>query len=336
MAIAELRSPFRYRALNAPGYPGSRRVATRMGRLFTAKPNSARPVTGSQLSERQGRLCLVLEAAYFVLLTLIISSLISFTFRPPLPNPIPGARLILAYVGLVAALLFESWLFLAALDHKSFRTLGLWFYPGWGREWLTGFAVGGALISAVVLALFAAHLVRFAAGAHSGASLAVSLARASVFLFLAAMAEEVSFRGYPLQRLQEALGPFGAVAILSALFGLGHLQNPAATALSTVNTMLAGALMAIGYLRTRGLWLPIGLHFSWNFFMGALFSLPVSGIPISANLISARVAGPVWLTGGEYGPEGGVILTVLCLGAVAWLARSRAIGPTAPTPKGLE
>jgi membrane protease YdiL (CAAX protease family) len=86
--------------------------------------------------------------------------------------------------------------------------------------------------------------------------------------------------------------------------------------------MLAGWLLAWAYLRTRALWVGWGFHFAWNASMGPLFGLPVSGITSFSPVLSTYTRGPVWLTGGGYGPEGsavaiGVLLLLLFVMAVA-------------------
>jgi len=90
-------------------------------------------------------------------------------------------------------------------------------------------------------------------------------------MLLAAVFEEVAFRGYAFQRMVDAAGPIVAAAVFSGLFGALHLSNPSATPLSTANTALAGVLFSLAYLKTRGLWLPIGLHWAWNFTMDRSF-----------------------------------------------------------------
>jgi len=119
------------------------------------------------------------------------------------------------------------------------------------------------------------------------------------------------------------------------LFGFAHLGNPSATPLSTANTVLAGVLLAAAYLKTRALWLPIGLHWAWNFLMGPVLGLPVSGYRLG-GLPGARVSGPEWLTGGTYGPEGSVVLTVVCAVATVWLWRSRSVAPSTAMQQALQ
>ena len=227
-----------------------------------------------------------------------------------------------AYVTVLSAAL-TTLVFLPLLDRRSYRTLGLWFYPGWGREFSLGLAGGVVLISAVVglMALFGQ--VEFRAGSLDAPAMLGALAWYVLLLLPAATFEELVFRGYPFQRLVEGVGALGAVLVLSALFGLVHLGNPSPTSLSTANTMLVGVLFALAYLKTRALWLPIGLHFAWNFWLGFVVSLPVSGLELSRTLLVAKVSGPEWLSGGSYGPEGSLLTTAVILAATFWLARTR-------------
>jgi hypothetical protein len=140
-------------------------------------------------------------------------------------------------------------------------------------------------------------------------------------LAIAALAEEVIFRGYPFQRLIDAMGPTLATLLVGVIFGAAHLTNPDASSASLITTVLAGWLLALAYLRTRALWVSWGLHFGWNASMGLLFGLPVSGLTIFSPVVSTYTAGPVWMTGGGYGPEGSAIAIVVLLGLLIVLAR---------------
>ena len=122
------------------------------------------------------------------------------------------------------------------------------------------------------------------------------------------MAEELMFRGYPFQRLVEATGAGGAVAVAAALFGMAHLLNPHASTVGFINTILIGILFAVAYLRSGSLWLPWGMHWAWNTVL-ATVGLPVSGNDMSVGVHTA-VEGPKWLTGGAYGPEASLAATV--------------------------
>src|ERR1044072_8681831 len=106
-----------------------------------------------------------------------------------------------------------------------------------------------------------------------------SMIGSGVLLVIAAFAEEAMFRGYALQTLARAKLAWLGVVLTLALFGIAHLANPHTVPGFTFgNTALAGLWFAVGYLRTRSLWLPLGLHWVWNLALGWFFGLPVSGI----------------------------------------------------------
>jgi hypothetical protein len=149
---------------------------------------------------------------------------------------------------------------------------------------------------------------------------------AGVIFVIAAAAEEMLFRGYPLQTMMRALPFLAAVVPSSVLFAYVHLDNPNVSwGFTFVNTTLAGFWLAVAYLRTRSLWFPLGLHWAWNWTMGALLGLPVSGITslTRAPLLRATDNGPAWLTGGAYGIEGGAACTVALIVSTIFIWKTR-------------
>ena len=130
--------------------------------------------------------------------------------------------------------------------------------------------------------------------------------------------------GYWLQNLAEGLNPAWAVLISSALFALGHLLNPNVSWNAILGLVFAGIFLAYGYLRTRQLWLPIGLHIGWNFFEGTVFGFQVSGLTEMPQMIRQVVQGPELITGGLFGPEAGlVVLPAMALGVLLIFGFSR-------------
>jgi membrane protease YdiL (CAAX protease family) len=129
--------------------------------------------------------------------------------------------------------------------------------------------------------------------------------------------EELQARGYWLQNLADGMGMFWGVLISSVLFALEHLLNPNVSWNAVAGLVLAGLFLAYGYLRTRQLWLPIGLHIGWNFFEGTVFGFQVSGLSEMPYLIRQTVQGTDLVTGGAFGPEAGlVILPAMALGVL--------------------
>lgn len=273
------------------------------------------------------------RAILFVILCFVLYLLLApamYTVAREWPREIKWA---LQFLVLGGAFLLQSWLLLKAFDRRRFRTLGLWFYRGWVREFAVGWLLSAALMGSVVVALVATRALTYHGDAEDGLAKILLWA---VLLLLSAAWEEIAFRGYGMQRLMEALGEPGGILAFSALFALLHLRNPDANLLSTVNTFLAGVLLGLAYLKTRALWLPIGLHWSWNVLMGQVFSLPISGMYFAPRLFQVEVAGPEWLSGGSYGPEGSIVLTVACVLAILWLGQTNSISPSPAMEESIE
>ncbi|MGH9591717.1 MAG: lysostaphin resistance A-like protein [Bryobacteraceae bacterium] len=245
-------------------------------------------------------------------------------------------RLLAQAATLLCALLLLSWFFVRVADGTPFSALGLSFRAGWARQLALGAAVGTALMMLGGGALLATRAAHYSLRADLGIEIWMRLAANAALFALAASVEELAFRGYALQRLMESVGKPAAVAATSLIFGFSHLGNPAAGSFSTANTILAGVLLSMPYLRTLSMWMQIGVHWSWNFVMAAVVSVPVSGLNFQPSLFSVVRTGPDWFTGGPYGPEGGALVTFLCLAGIAWLWRTSLLTPSPQAREALE
>jgi hypothetical protein len=157
-----------------------------------------------------------------------------------------------------------------------------------------------------------------------------SLLTAGALLFVAALAEEATFRGYPLQTFTRAgLIAFGVI-VTSVMFAVVHSWNPnVVPGLSFLNTAIAGVWLAAAYLKTRSLWFPLGVHWGWNWALGSIFGLPISGVRFFSNpILRGDDLGPAWLTGGLYGIEGGVACTITLVVFTLLIWRTRLVAPT--------
>ena len=210
-------------------------------------------------------------------------------------------------------------------ERKPLGVVGLAFHPAWGKELCTGLGIGAIMMVLVGVAEALLAVTRFAPSRLPAPSELAYGGGLFLILFLSATNEELVFRGYPFQKLVESLGPTGAVALASVCFGLVHLGNPDHTFFSTINTILVGVALSIAYLRTRALWMPVGIHFAWNYVQGFVFGFPVSGFRLPATLLDARVHDAGWLTGAAYGPEGGLLCAIVVLGAGLFLFLSPSV-----------
>ncbi|MBI4317424.1 MAG: CPBP family intramembrane metalloprotease [Chloroflexi bacterium] len=216
----------------------------------------------------------------------------------------------------VAALLFYLVLVLLGtlafrrlLDGRSFTSLGFHRARGWLADTLFGLVLGLALMSLITAAEWGMGWLQirgFVWETRPAAVVWLSLGYSLWQFVVVAINEETMSRGYILQNLEEDWGVKVAVVSSSVVFGLLHSANPNVSALALFNLFVAGLLFAYGYTATRQLWLPIALHFSWNFFQGPVFGFPVSG-GAGQGLLVTSVNGPDLITGGAFGPEGGLI-----------------------------
>ncbi|WP_410666490.1 CPBP family intramembrane glutamic endopeptidase [Amycolatopsis sp. cmx-4-68] len=185
-----------------------------------------------------------------------------------------------------------------------------------------GVLIGGGLFAAVIanIALVGGYDV-LGWGSVGGAVALFGFSAA------AAVTEELLFRGVLFRIVERRIGTWLALTLTALLFGLSHLFNAHATLWGALAIAVeAGGMLAAAYAASRTLWLPIGLHFAWNFAEGGIFGTGVSGTDAPQGLLNAVTSGPTALSGGDFGPEAsvysllvGVITTVVFM----WLARRR-------------
>jgi CAAX protease family protein len=198
------------------------------------------------------------------------------------------------------------------LEDLPWRSLGWGLHRGWMRDALFGTLGGGVAVCVVALVGVAAGSYNFSVADATG-GVAKTLVGSFVIFLLGAAAEEMLFRGYPLQTLLRSWPLWIALIPVSLPFALVHMWNPnVAPGFTLVNTVLAGVWLGVAYWRTRSLWLAFGLHFGWNWVQGALLGSPVSGIKgiTPYPLLKFADTGPAWLGGGAYGIEGGATCTL--------------------------
>ncbi|OOV19599.1 CPBP family intramembrane glutamic endopeptidase [Flavobacterium sp. LM4] len=132
-------------------------------------------------------------------------------------------------------------------------------------------------------------------------------------MFTVAIIEEILVRGIIFRVLEEKLGSHISLTISSVLFGVFHLANPHGTLLSGICITTAGFLFGAAYIYSRSLWLPIALHFAWNFTQSGIFGAITSGNEKTNSLLESKIQGPEYITGGEFGPEGSIQAIAFCV-----------------------
>ena len=212
------------------------------------------------------------------------------------------------------ALTLATWIMLRFVDKRPFYSVGLFFHNRWGKELLQGILLGSGMMTTIVVVFFAGGMITIEfRELEIGTMLLIFLNSAALYTVVG-YGEELMFRGYILQVFAEGTSRLVAALTISILFAFAHAKNPNVSTFGLINVGLAGLWLSVAYYKTNALWLAIGLHISWNFFQGFVYSLPVSGTTSDKEQIGkAIVTGPEWLTGGTFGPEGGALATLMLI-----------------------
>ncbi len=214
------------------------------------------------------------------------------------------------YAELVAAFAATA-IMLRSIDRRPWADVGMSRAALRVRALTVGWMVGASTNAFACASLLAVGLLQFVpAAAGEDGSWAGAALRVTLVLVPAALGEEIICRGYLLTVIRDSAGTRGAVVITSLLFGLLHLPNPGATPVSVLVVILAGLLLATVRIWFDSVYAAWMTHLAWNWMMAVPFHALVSGIRFEAPLYRALATGPAWLSGGEWGPEGGMFAAV--------------------------
>jgi uncharacterized protein len=254
----------------------------------------------------------VLAFAGFALVGYVASAMLAFVLAAVTPLP---AGVILPLFGAVA-LIAISWLLARLFEGQSIAAIGIGLDRPWARHVAIGTLVGAGLLGCAWVLFNLCGWATFERFTELAARYPKFILAVLLCLSVA-VSEELLFRGYALQVLARWNLP-AAVVLTGMLFVAIHLPNAGGTApIVIANVFLAHLLYTACYLRTRSLWLPIGLHASWNFTGPFVLGMPLS-VP-EVSILTTDLKPGLW-TGNEFGPEGGLIVTLLLAiaTAVAW------------------
>jgi len=276
---------------------------------------------------------LTLQSLLLFALVIVFSLPVELSFYlKPLDNPY--LQQLLSGLATLIAITLSVYLARRWFDRRKFSSLGLLWDRQAGRDFTFGLLAAGVMLGLVfVLELAFGWLQVDGFAWQTAPPLQTWYGLLVMLLVFVAVGwqEELLSRGYWLQNLTAGLNLFWGVLISSLLFAVSHLANPNFSWLAVGGLLLAGLFLAFAYLRTGQLWLSIGLHVGWNFFEGPIFGFPVSGLTGFPVVISQNASGPELITGGNFGPEAGLILLPgMAVGffIVWWYTRQRVPSPS--------
>ncbi len=216
-----------------------------------------------------------------------------------------------------APIFFLVWAWLFLFEQRHLWTVGLE-SSGWLSKYLRGILWGVIMIGAAIAIPAMLGYIQYE-NVNSGYTAAL----ASVLIVLPGWivqgaAEEVLFRGFLFQILGIRWGVRVAILISALLFAFMHVFNQNIDILPFINLFLFGVFACVYGLREGSLWGIFALHSAWNWAQSSFFGMEVSGLPVRlGTLINLTETGPDWLTGGAFGPEGGVAVTLVLLVGIA-------------------
>ena len=226
------------------------------------------------------------------------------------------------YAELVAAISATA-IMLRSIDRRPWADIGVKREAARRGPMFTGWSIGTGANAFTCVVLLGAGLLHFMPAPPDGSWLGAAF-RVTLVLLPAALAEELICRGYLLTVVKDSIGARAAVVLTSVLFGLLHLKNPGATVASVLVVTLSGILLATVRIRLNSLYAAWMAHFAWNWTMAVPFHASVSGIRFDAPGYRAVMLEPPWLSGGDWGPEGGLIAALgMTLGLAYFYARRR-------------
>lgn len=178
-----------------------------------------------------------------------------------------------------------------------------------GADLGKGFLVGMLFFVAVVAVMAVSGIYKIQG---IGTDRPAAILSAFCLFLTVGVGEEILFRGILFRWIDEKWGFVAALVVSALLFGAVHLGQPGATWWSSLAIAVeAGLLLGAAYKWSGTLWLPVGIHWSWNFFQGNIFGFAVSGGNAGVSLLQATTSGPDILTGGVFGAEASLITVVL-------------------------
>jgi membrane protease YdiL (CAAX protease family) len=234
---------------------------------------------------------------------------------------------IIFMAGIDFALVLGAWITLRRIDHRPFALLGMSFSLEGLKEFFIGLIFGILYLTSVVLILWMTGWANFSFG-NVNSQVLLSMSTYLVFFGVAGFLEEVVNRGYLFQAFIEGTRAWIAILIFSLVFSLGHILNEELSWVGGLNLFLHGILFSLAYLKTRSLWVPIGIHVAWNWAQGPLWGMNVSGTTIYNSFLVSVPKGPVLLSGGNFGAEGSLVTLVVGIGLVLYIWKARWIKPT--------
>lgn len=234
---------------------------------------------------------------------------------------------LIVFEGLSVVLIVVSAGIVTLIEKRPFAAYGMPWNEALGKRFWQGVPLGFVMLSLLLALLIALHGFSLDGVAVGGISAIEYGLLYFVGFILVGMAEEFLFRGYLQYTLGSGIGFWPAAILLAIVFGAGHLNNPGEKVLGGIMAGSFGLVAAFALRRTGNLWLPIGMHASWDWGETYFYGTPDSGLTATGHLLNSSPHGAAWLSGGSVGPEGSWLVFLIL---VLWVVAIHVLFPARP------
>ena len=180
------------------------------------------------------------------------------------------------------------------------------------KELIVGLVLGAITMSVVAIVIITVGDVKLI-NPISKPQVSISLLYGLIGFIFVGFGEEILSRGYIMSVLKQTRNKWIVLIGPALIFAALHLGNNGIDVLSFINLFLVGVLFAYMFMKSKNLWMPIGYHITWNYFQGYIWGFGVSGISVNGLYKVENISSNI-INGGAFGPEGGIIVTIItCL-----------------------
>ena len=231
-----------------------------------------------------------------------------------------GGIMIAAAMGTFAAAAVANAVSLRIFERGRLADIGMNWHPGATRNLGLGVVGGIGAACFVLVGPLLTGMARLEKSPDQPANFG-SFAFVTFILLFGAVGEEMLFRGYGFQVLLRGIGRFATILPVSVLFGLAHLNNQNVSMLGIMNTIGFAVVLGYAFIRSGDLWLPIGIHFAWNWTL-PLFGVNLSGFTMGMTGVTMHwYVADIW-SGGNYGPEASLLTSFAVVALLVYLAKA--------------
>lgn len=260
----------------------------------------------------QSALLKIILGSIIVLASVIIGQQI-FSKIPGVSLLNPDVRNFIKGIFVSTLAIGSYWLLYRKYEHRVITELSA---NGLLKKLFAGISIGSGLqvLTILVIYLFGGFSI-IAVNPFSAVVIPITVA------FTVSIIEEILLRGIVFRITEEKWGSTIALITSGLIFAGLHLVNPHVTLISILCITSVGVLLGAAYMYYRSLWVPIAIHFAWNFTQNGILGAITSGNEKTTSLFTTKITGAEILTGGQFGPEGSIQAVIFCLIAAVIILR---------------